>query len=868
MKFSIEKKASIKKREFKKARDEMIQKESLHIHDLINYSEFLELYLKYGKNSSEEEFADIFLDLSQTDYYSLKKNKCKILKKEVVTDIEIEKLKVKAIKELNLKSGVGKTYNEILDIYNFVPSRLSLVMFAEKVLDVSSHSLSCTKSNDTKTATIFNKTNDEYFNNSLENKELLKAMNATVRKKNKIANLKDEIATDKNLHMGDEINKNQFLELYAIYGNDFTEYDFARYVLGMSEGKAKQLINGKILKTQIWKDEIVSLDYLLKIRTKTIKTERLHIKDSIDYKKFKEIYKKHAGILSEIDFALEILDIPRTRYKDLKKEKCESTILSDIEVPEDFYSNAKNRIKQNENVYRGKRITKEEFLELYEKYGFVTEDTEFATKTLEMDINQYRALRRRECKKSRILKSEKNATPEEIYEEEVRKLREQVIRERKLHIEDPMTGKEFLDIYEEYGFGMSQKKFGKDILDIKPYRLDVILADEKERTIILKNEKIKKSEIKFLRKYFFNNSGCCTDDRITYQEFLRLYNLYGGKLSEKLFSEKILFMSNDRLIYIRNHPEKDAEILCRVKFSDAYMANLKAKVIQENLLYLNQGVVPAFFEKIYKSAHTILSRRDFARDILEVSRQSFHKCVEKKCNETFKILSVSGTYENKEKFLKRQDEVIRKMLEAGYGYDDIEKNVNLTRNDLIEKIESLYKNEEDKKEIMYKYLYETLRDGRKLDESRIKELKISEQELKKVKDTIQKEKKLEKKCNYIIDDVKETEEDMKTLREYVSLCRDIYKIESRKMSTDTLECLQGCLEFLDDDIENTKFFVKVCINQMEYIRANEVISFYMQSEKISVKDKSILREMRNAVREAEKRKSEILSTAKDKKITD
>lgn len=79
------------------------------------------------------------------------------------------------------------------------------------------------------------------------------------------------------------------------------------------------------------------------------------------------------------------------------------------------------------------------------------------------------------------------------------------------------------------------------------------------------------------------------------------------------------------------------------------------------------------------------------------------------------------------------------------------------------------------------------------------------------------------------------------------------------MSKETLSCLQDCLEFLDDDMENSVFFIKVCIKQMEYARANELITFYMQSEKISVEEKSTLRQMRASVREAEKRKQEVNS---------
>ena len=862
MNFSIEKMSWIKKKKFKNEREEMIKKESLHINDLVDYNQFLDLYSKYGNGLKEDEFADVFLDLLKTDYYSLKKNRCKILKKEVVDEKEIELLKLRVIKELGLSKGRERSYQELVDIYNYIPSKFQLVMFAEKVLDVSSHSLSCTKCNETKNATIFNKTDDEYFDNSIDDKELKKIVNKVVKRKKGISDLKDEIAEDRNLHIGDEVGREEFFDLYKIYGKDFSEYDFARTVLGMTEGKARSLINDKIKKAQIWNEETVSLDYLLKIREETIKQEKLYINQSISYEKFKEIYRKHARILSEIDFAEEILDIAKQNYKRLKREESESFILNDIKIPENFYQEAKQCIKQNENVYRGKAITYEEFLTLYEKYGFVTNDVEFAKQALEIDGTQFRLLKNGECKTNRILRSEENDLPEELLKRAVRKLRDVVIREKKLHIEDPMTGKQFLEIYEKYGFGMSQKDFAREVLDIKPHRLDNILRDENQRTIILTNEKVRKDEIKALRKSLFNNSGYCTEDRITYEEFSKLYKLYGGKLSEKQFAEKILFIGNDRLIFIRNNPGEDTEIFCRVKFSDAYLANLKAKLVRENLLYQRQGIIPTFFEKLYKKAHTILSRPDFAKQVLEINRQNYYTSIEKNYNETCEILSVSGTKENKNKFLEWQNKTISEMLQEGYGYEEIAENTNLNTGDLIGKVETLYESELDKSEVSYKYLYESLKNDKPIDKSRIEELELGPEEMKKIKDQAQEEKnlrKIEEKCADIVDEVKDTPSGIKTLRNYISLCKRIYEKEPKRMSKETLSCLQDCLEFLDDDMENSVFFIKVCIKQMEYARANELITFYMQSEKISVEEKSTLRQMRASVREAEKRKQEVNS---------
>ena len=280
------------------------------------------------------------------------------------------------------------------------------------------------------------------------------------------------------------------------------------------------------------------------------------------------------------------------------------------------------------------------------------------------------------------------------------------------------------------------------------------------------------------------------------------------------------------------------------------------------MLYQRQGIIPAFFEKLYKRAHTILSRADFAKQVLEINRQNYYKAIEKDYNETCQILSISGTKENKDKFLKWQNKTIIEMLKQGYGYEEIAENTNLNIGNLISNIENLYESELDKTEILYKYLYESLKKDRPIDESRIKELELGAEKMEEINAQVQEEKNLkeiEEKCADIVDEVKDTPTGIKTLRNYIRLCRRIYEKDPKRMSKETLSCLQDCLEFLDDDMENSRFFIKVCIEQMEYSRANELVTFYMQSEKISSEDKSTLRQMRASIRDAEKRKQEINS---------
>ena len=111
-----------------------------------------------------------------------------------------------------------------------------------------------------------------------------------------------------------------------------------------------------------------------------------------------------------------------------------------------------------------------------------------------------------------------------MYDElELRQLRDIVIKENRLHIGDSISGQKFQRLYDTYGFGMSKEFFGEKILDMKPYRIRVILADSNENTIILLNEKVSKDEFKRIRTRFLKSREHCIGDMINYKEFTRLY---------------------------------------------------------------------------------------------------------------------------------------------------------------------------------------------------------------------------------------------------------------------------------------------------------------------------------------------------------
>lgn len=918
MKFSVEKATSVKKRSQKKLRDYMIEKENLHIEDLISYQEFLRLYNNYGKEFTKKQFAEIFLDIKDTDFNGFKEGTNRsILKKEEIDPAKIELMKLQLIRKLKLKKAEGKFYNEIEEIYNSIGTKLNIITFSEKVLEVLRDNLSRIKYDQTDRQKIFTKTDDIYFSERSE-AEIEEYIKKTVAEKTEmLSNLKDNIAMDMNLHMGDKLKRDKFLELYHIYGEDgFSQFDFARHVLGMTESRAKKLIDGKISEAKVWGNEILGLDYLLKIREQTIFEENLHIKDQINYEKFKEIYKKHSGILSETDFASEILDIAKANIYGFKEGKGERVILTDVKIPEDFYEKAKQTIQETEDVYIDKPITYAEFKDFYERYGFITNEVEFAEQVFELAKKGFSNFQDGTIKTKRIFLKTKRLNQgkdtENYNPKQIEKLREIVIKENKLHIEDFITGEQFVKMYNKYGSGMSQKTFANKILDISEERMKDIVNDYEKRkgksfaegdevkTGILRNEKVSDQEIDRIRKTVFESGEHYKGELIDYKEFKRLHNIYGEKLSERQFSEDILFMAGKNLSFMKNNIDIGGKraIFSGFEFSDAYIANLKARVIKENLLYFEQRITSKFFEKIYKDASTIMSRPQFAQNILEIREDDYGHMFYRDSIKTCRILSASGSMENKKEFLKRRDNAIfemlaqglnideiydktngifdygdikelkiqygfkfdgiKQMLQKGYNYVEIEKKLNISHNTFIVIMENLSRENKDSKEYEIEFIKAKLVDEKE---------KIAQTKLRgnnRIKDF----EELEEKCMHIVDDFKETRNSKAIVLKYINACQEKYQENLSRIPVRTIDNLHNALKYVEYDVVDIRkctFFTKACIANMEYKKANDFITFSMQNDLITLSDKKKLHVLRQSVNAAQRKSREVCSRELNKK---
>ena len=300
MKLSLQRKVSLKTA-FNQ-REKMIYKEKLHIDDEISLEYINDLYQKYGKGVGEKDFARCFLDMSYEKYYGLQIEKIKqarILAREFILDQEILDIKNKVTEFYQLKPNQFLSYQEICEMHAQFGGKLSLIIFAEEILNVTEHSVGELKSAEK--------------NGQNKKAKILKPVEVDRRRRKE---LQVKLA---GRHTDEEISLEELEELYAKFGENIGIKIFATKVLQMPQSQINNFLGKRIKKSTIFSKYFVHPDEICQLRERVILEEGLHIGDSISKADFERLYQKYAGILSEEMFAEEILDVTAVGVKNMKK---------------------------------------------------------------------------------------------------------------------------------------------------------------------------------------------------------------------------------------------------------------------------------------------------------------------------------------------------------------------------------------------------------------------------------------------------------------------------------------------------------------------------------------------------------------------
>lgn len=155
---------------------------------------------------------------------------------------------------------------------------------------------------------------------------------------------------------------------------------------------------GKI-NTYILTNEILPTDEeFIRLKSEVIKKYNLHNKQEIDITKFNKIHKKYGGIVPDYMFAYRILDISKQEFAKIKNHEGEKTqILLNTHMSEIELEQLREKVIEENKLYVAKPITLEEFYDLFNRYGNILTEIDFAKKILGVNRQNLNKLKKHNC---------------------------------------------------------------------------------------------------------------------------------------------------------------------------------------------------------------------------------------------------------------------------------------------------------------------------------------------------------------------------------------------------------------------------------------------------------------------------------------
>ncbi len=806
----------------------MIRKENLHIEDEIEYSRFQKLYEEYGNGLTQKEFAKYFLDIDYASYYRLQagiRGTSTILTREFYQEEELEEIRKSVLEDTGLKKGDTLNDEKLKELHDLYGNRFSLKMFAEEVFALNDH-----------------RVNDLNANKSAEAKVLTRSFIDAKQ----IRKIRETLVNNEtNLHIESKIKLDQFENLYNKYVSpelNISKEDFALKVLKVAQDTFKRFAKGARKDVTIFSSYPINPDYIANLREKVILSENLHIDDPISVERFEELYEKYAGILTKEVFAEEILDTSIDSVKNAKRRKYNINVLSRIEVPETYLEELKEKIKiENDFGYHVKK-TLVEIEELYARYGGILSRKQFATLVLEISENSFNFLNEEKINETYIFSKHKKI--------DFKELRKKVIEENKLHYDDEINYGVFHKLHQKYAPEVREHIFAEKVLDISQSNLNNIRHDKvhKKTHILLEeplptNEEIENLKNLIISKYKFHRK-----DKINYEKFKKIYNKHAGVMPEDYFANKIFDMHPSvlqrikRVYKLRKSSLKnkklsineikdleklgETEILLKTFMKPEELEELIQNARTENGLYPGKEISLEEFEIYYGKYKHILSRNEFAKQVINIERGKLRQLEEK------------------------EKETVTITIKEDLDVPEIpnQETINQIRDCL-----SMRLSKEQIAGALFIPLTAVDNYLKYIRENKIFDIEKTKKKIRKIKKKIpeKKLKELKNKTEKILDKFLEDPKYMSIVEEWMELCME--NIEAKDFPEDDIDLLGDAISFTQAGSKNIQYYSHICIHKRQYKKAYKFISDNIENEGITKNEKEDLRKLRQIIRNAMKK---------------
>lgn len=676
------------------------------------------------------------------------------------------------------------------------------------------------------------------------------------------------------LNHGDKIPYEQILEMYNKFGGKLSINLFLEEILGIRSSILKNFKKGDVKRGKVNFDAepgkynefngkradvpmyVLSPEYIHELRKRLLEEAGLRVGDSLLYAQIQELNQQFCSEMPEILFSEKVLDISANTYNGLKNGKSTKAIngavFQDIVISDEYVKWLQNKIAGVHQLESGQLIKKDEYQELYDKYGGILSRRSFGILIMDMTIRNYGALMESQVVKSVPILSSRKKTDFDV-------LRERVIRENKLHHGDMMNYEQFQEIHQKYAPNISEFVFAEKVFKISNPSFQHIKYNQGRARISLRLPTV--DEIKALQKRVILENNIHINDNINYVQLKELHSKYGGIMPIRMFAIEVLRLDKQSFLRIKNHPDKDAFVLFNLEISESEIENIKQNVIFDNDLQTPRQLTLKEIETLYETYGGIMSKQMFLRRILGVSQSSFDNLRYKKNDAT--IVCVRGDF--------TEDEVkqLKQYLAEGLSHFQIALKLGVTVTVLRLNMNKLIEAKElTETDTLYERV-KMLSDDGKTPEEIEKELDISTEEVqemlfraKKESDEEDQKKKAEDKEKKRKSDIKKrairaldkyeyTTASIKKVRAYIAECQKSF--EEGTFSRKEMYFLMECMIFVQCACKEIELFSRMCIHFNEYNMASDFIAENNDNEGITPKEREKLMKLRDSVNYAIKK---------------
>lgn len=405
-------------------------------------------------------------------------------------------------------------------------------------------------------------------------------------------------------------------------------------------------------------------DKILAKRREMLEKEKLHIKEKISYDTFLDLYNKYGEGLDDVEFAYAFLDVDDVAFKNLRSGKnAEMIILSREYISDKELWQIRIKVIENYGLRDKSMINKKQLMEIYDGVAGRISFRMLAEEILGMPVERARKLRKGAVQDTIIsfnntpgeycISHKKEKDVPDYYETGyIKELREKVIREENLHIEETISYDRLIEIHQKYCPEMPETAFAQEILDLRVSAQNNMKGKRKLDQAILGNIEITDEYIKTLQNKIILLYKLQPGEVEKYKVMQYIYQKEGHLFTERGFITLFLEVADEYYNSMKNERSEGAVIL---KNRTINYENLRRRIIRENNLHYDDMIQYPEFHELHQRYAPKMPEKTFAQCMLDINHTMLQHI---KYNEGRARILLEEKLPTKEELKKLQHEVI------------------------------------------------------------------------------------------------------------------------------------------------------------------------------------------------------------------